>query len=57
MLATGILASVVSERFTGVRAYLFVLFAAVVGFVAGFSERFAADVIGGVETSIGKRRE
>ena len=57
MLATGIFASVVTERFTGDRAYLFVLFAAVVGFVAGFSERFAADAIGGVEASIGKRKE
>ena len=57
MLATGILASVVTERFTGDRAYLFVLFAAVVGFVAGFSERFAADAIGGVEASMGKRKE
>jgi hypothetical protein len=57
MLATGIFASVVTERFTGDRAYLYVLFAAVVGFVAGFSERFAADAIGGVEATINKRRE
>jgi hypothetical protein len=55
MLATGIFASAVTERFTGDRAYLYVLFAAVAGFVAGFSERFAADAISGVEATITKR--
>ena len=55
MLATGIFASAVTERFTGDRAYLYVLFAAVVGFVAGFSERFAADAISGVEATVTKR--
>ena len=55
MLATGIFASVVTERFTGDRAYLYVLFAAAVGFVAGFSERFATDAIGGVQTTVNKK--
>src|SRR6516225_7188610 len=45
MIATGIILSIVTDRFTDNRDYLLVLFAAVVGFVAGFSERYAADAI------------
>jgi hypothetical protein len=56
MIATGIILSIVTDRFTDNRDYLLVLFAAVVGFVAGFSERYAADAIGGVEASIGSQK-
>jgi hypothetical protein len=54
MLATGLLASVVTDKYTGDKAYLYVLFAAVIGFVSGFSERFATDAIGQVEATVSK---
>ena len=54
MLATGLLASVVTDRYTGDKAYLYVLFAAVIGFVSGFSERFATDAIGEVQAGVTK---
>jgi hypothetical protein len=56
MLATGLFASVITERFTGDHAYLYVLFAAVVGFISGFSERFATDAIGEAEAAVVKGR-
>jgi hypothetical protein len=55
MLDTNLFGGALKAGFVGDKEYLYILLVGVIGFIAGFSERFAADAISAAEATAGKR--
>ena len=55
MLETNLFGGILKTGFVGDKEYLYILLVGVIGFISGFSERFAADAIGSVESTLIKR--